>query len=76
MLAVASEFQGLGIARRLVSRCIDHAREQGAQRVFLVSNAQLQAARHLCQSLGFTDCVLPAVRMYDHEDVSMELPLT
>ena len=72
-LAVSSEFRGQGIARHLVTRCITYARERGAQRVYLVSNSQLQPALRLYESVGFRYCVLPEVRTYDHEDVSMEL---
>jgi ribosomal protein S18 acetylase RimI-like enzyme len=72
-LAVDSNFRGQGIARRLVTRCIEYAREQGGQRVFLVSNSQLQPALRLYESFGFQYCDVPAVKKYDHEDVSMEL---
>jgi ribosomal protein S18 acetylase RimI-like enzyme len=72
-LTVASEFQGQGIARRLVTQCIAAAREQGAQRIFLVSNSQLQAALRLYESFGFEYRALPDVKEYQHEDVYMEL---
>lgn len=72
-LAVSSEFRGQGIAHRLVERCIAYARGQGAQRVFLVSNSQLQAALRLYESFGFKYCVVPEVKEYEHEDVCMEL---
>lgn len=74
-LTVASEFQGQGIARRLVSRCITFAREHGARRVFLVSNSQLQTALRLYASFGFEYRALPDVKEYQHEDVYMELRL-
>lgn len=74
-LAVSSEFRGRGIARQLVERCITHAREQEAQRVFLVSNSQLQAALRLYESCGFTYCAAPEVKEYENEDVHMELRL-
>jgi ribosomal protein S18 acetylase RimI-like enzyme len=74
-LAVATGFRGQGIARRLVARCIAYARERDAQRVFLVSNSQLQAALRLYQSLGFAHCTVPDVKEYEYEDVCMELRL-
>ena len=74
-LVVSSEFRGQGIARQLVQQCIAFAREQGARRVFLVSNSQLQPALRLYASLGFEHRPLPDVRKYDHEDVYMELQL-
>jgi putative acetyltransferase len=72
-LAVSSEFRGQGIARRLVERCIGYVREQGAQRVFLVSNSQLQTALRLYESFGFKYGLLPEVKEYENEDVYMEL---
>lgn len=74
-LAVASEFRGQGIARRLVERCIAYAREQGARRVFLVSNSQLKPALRLYESLGFRYGAVPEVKEYENEDVYMELRL-
>jgi putative acetyltransferase len=72
-LTVAQEFRGQGLARRLVERCIAYAREQDAQRVFLVSNSQLEVALRLYESLGFKHCAAPDVKEYEHEDVCMEL---
>ena len=72
-LTVSTGFRGQGIARRLVERCIAHARERRAQRVFLVSNSQLQAALRLYESFGFRYCAAPAVKEYEYEDVCMEL---
>lgn len=72
-LAVSSEFRGHGIARRLVARCIAHAREQGARLVYLVSNSQLQPALRLYESLGFRHGAAPEVKEYDNQDVYMEL---
>lgn len=74
-LTVASAYRGQGIARRLVTRCVEYARERGAQYVTLVSNSRLQAALRLYESFGFTHRALPADKEYEHEDVSMELRL-
>lgn len=74
-LTVAPEFRGQGIARRLVERCIAYAREQGAHRVMLVSNSQLQAALRLYESLGFRYCPVPEARKYEVADVCMFLNL-
>jgi ribosomal protein S18 acetylase RimI-like enzyme len=74
-LTVAPEFRGQGIARRLVERCIAYAREQGARRVMLVSNSQLQVALRLYESLGFRYCPVPDARKYKVADVCMFLSL-
>jgi GNAT superfamily N-acetyltransferase len=74
-LTVAPEFRGQGIARLLVERCIDYAREQGARRVMLVSNSRLQTALRLYESLGFSYCPVPDAKKYEVADVSMVLHL-
>lgn len=74
-LAVSADFRGRGLARRLVERCIAYAREQGARRVVLLSNSQLQPALHLYESVGFRYQPAPEVRAYDTADVYMVLDL-
>ena len=74
-LAVSTEFQGQGLARQLVSRCIAHARECGARRITLLSNSQLRTALRLYESLGFQYHPLPDVTGYHTADVFMVLEL-
>jgi ribosomal protein S18 acetylase RimI-like enzyme len=74
-LTVATEFRGQGIARRLVQRCIEYARERGARRMTLLSNSQLQGALRLYESLGFRHCPVPESTKYEVADVSMVLDL-
>ena len=74
-LTVSPDFQGQGIARRLVERCIAYAREQAVRRITLMSNSQLQAAIRLYESMGFQHAPVPAVRKYQIADVSMFLDL-
>ena len=49
-MAVAPEFQGMGIANRLMERCIEYARGTGTRRVFLESH----------RSTGTADPTVPA----------------
>jgi putative acetyltransferase len=74
-LSVANSFRGRGLARSLVERCIEWAREQGVRRVVLVSNSQLQTALRLYESLGFRYGAVPAGTQYVSADVYMELDL-
>lgn len=74
-LAVAAEFRGQGVARRLVERSIAYVRARNVRRIILVSNSQLQAALRLYESLGFRYRVVPEVRAYANADVYMELNL-
>src|SRR5438477_10189442 len=43
-MAVASAFQGRGISKMLLEKCLNKAREQKAKKVFLYSNSQLTTA--------------------------------
>ena len=74
-LSVAAEYRGRGIARRLVERCLEHARAANATRVMLVSSSRLQAAVRLYRSLGFRHQPVPAGTPYQVADVSMVLEL-
>ena len=74
-LAVDEACRGRGIARRLVDRCLDHARTEGVGRVILVSNSRLQAALRLYESLGFRYAPVPDGTPYAVADVCMILDL-
>ena len=47
-------------------QCLAYARERGAERVFLVSNSQLQAALGLYESFGFKYGPVPEVKEYEN----------
>jgi len=52
-MSVADGHRGLGIGERLGRRVIEVARERGARRVYLESNAVLEPAINLYRKLGF-----------------------
>jgi putative acetyltransferase len=77
-MAVAPERRGLGIGRRLLEHAIAEARKMGAKSLFLGSNARLENAVHLYESVGFRHVpaeVLPDMH-YARANVFMEMPLT
>ena len=74
-LAVHPSARGRGIARRLTETCLAHARQQGIQRVVLVSNSRLSAALRLYESMGFVPRPVPDTVPYETADVYMELEL-
>jgi len=53
-MAVTRPWRGLGIGRRLAEAAIERARQRGAHRVTLLTNAHLRRAMVLYLSLGFT----------------------
>jgi putative acetyltransferase len=76
-MAVSPELRGLGIGRRLLLHTVAQARRVGAKSLFLGSNARLENAVHLYESIGFRHVPpesLPAMP-YTRANVFMELPL-
>ena len=52
-MAVARQFQGLGIGKKLLKRCIDFSKEREATEIFLITNDSLKSALSLYLSFGF-----------------------
>ncbi|HEY1065035.1 MAG TPA: GNAT family N-acetyltransferase, partial [Pirellulales bacterium] len=76
-MAVAPEYRGRGIGRKLLLHIIAFARSLGARTVRLGSNRKLTNAIHLYESVGFRH--LPPERItpsrYTRTNVFMELVL-
>ena len=53
MLGVVAEARGQGVGRLLVEACIDRARRQGRQAVFLHSTPSMHGAHRMYGRLGF-----------------------
>ncbi len=52
-MSVDPEFQGKGISKLLIEKCLDKAREIGARKIFLFSSSKLQKAIRLYTKYGF-----------------------
>jgi putative acetyltransferase len=76
-MAVAPEFRGLGIGRKLLQHAIAEARHMGAESLFLRSNSRLQDAVHLYESVGFRHVAAEQFpeTLYARSNVFMELLL-
>lgn len=73
-MSVTNAFQGKGISKLLMERCIDKARELGLRSIFLVSNNQLKTAVKLYEKYGFRH--VPVVDTpFLTADIRMELSL-
>lgn len=74
-MAVAEEFRGQGIGRKLLARAVELAREIGAKRLYLETSTKLPNAIHLYESQGFR--YLPPERIrrspYARSDLYMEM---
>lgn len=76
-MAVTEAYQGLGLGRKLLEAVIAEAEAIGASRLHLETNAKLESAIHLYESVGFRH--IPAERLapspYARSNVSMEMVL-
>ncbi len=52
-MAVDSSYQGLGIGRMLINKCIQFAKKENALEIFLITNDRLLPALELYNSSGF-----------------------
>ena len=77
-MAVSPTMRGKGIGRRILAHAVEQARLLGAKSLFLGSNARLEDAVHLYESIGFRH--VPPERLpnmaYSRANVFMELPLS
>lgn len=74
-LAVTERAKGRGIGRALCVRVIAFARDRGAGRVWLLTNASLTPALTLYESLGFARRAMPFPAPHVDANVYMELEL-
>jgi putative acetyltransferase len=71
-MAVTAAWQGKGISKLLIEKCITKANELRAQKIFLVSNSKLSTAVSLYEKYGFKH--VPVIdNHYTNADVRMEL---
>jgi putative acetyltransferase len=73
-MAVAEEYRGRGVGRKLLAYVIEQARALGATLLTLATNDRLANAVHLYESLGFQH-LPPEPSPYVRANVFMELPL-
>lgn len=74
-MAVTSAFQGRGISKLLIEKCIAKAKELQAVKIILVSNSKLATALSLYEKYGFIN--VPVINNhYTNADVRMELILS
>ncbi len=73
-MAVAEEYRGRGVGRKLLAYVIEQARALGATLLTLATNDKLANAVHLYESLGFRH-LPPEPSPYVRANVFMDLPL-
>jgi ribosomal protein S18 acetylase RimI-like enzyme len=73
-LAVTEEFKGRKIGIRLMEKCMQYAKENGAKKVMLYTNQKLTPAIGLYKKYGFREVPLDNSK-YLESDIKMELIL-
>ncbi len=73
-MAVIPAFQGRGISKMLIEKCLEKARELKAKKIFLYSNSQLTTAIALYKKYGFVHVDASNAPLVT-ADVKMELSL-
>lgn len=74
-MAVTRHWQGRGVSKLLIEKCLDTARQWNAKKVTLFSNSQLQTAIGLYKKYGF-HYISNENSPYVTADVRMELVLS
>jgi len=71
-MAVSAAFQGKGISKLLLEKCLAAAGQLGAKKIYLVSNSKLTKAVSLYEKYGFKH--VPVIdNHYSNADVRMEM---
>lgn len=71
-MAVAPQWQGRGISKLLIAKCLEKAKASGAKKISLFSNHQLTAALALYEQFGFRHVEVTG-SPFATADVKMEL---
>ncbi|CAN5346497.1 hypothetical protein BH10ACI3_BH10ACI3_22350 [soil metagenome] len=74
-MAVAPEFQGMGIGDSLMERCIEFAHESGTQTIYLESHTKLAPALSLYRKHDFIEVPGDPNSLYARADIRMELAI-
>lgn len=73
-MAVVPAFQGKGISKLLLQKCINEAKQKGGRKMILFSNSRLKTALSLYEKNGF-HFVDPEDSPFETADIKMELYL-
>ncbi len=74
-MAVAPNQRGKKIGQQLMQYCIDFAKENNFEKLFLYSNTKLENAIYIYRKFGFIEIPVEKDSPYDRSDIKMEFPI-
>lgn len=74
-MAVLPKYQGLKIGQKLMTFCIEFAKNQQWKSITLYSHRKLVPAIHLYKKMGFKEIPLEEKSHYKRSDIKMMLEL-
>ena len=75
-MTVLEECRGLGIANKLMDKCIEFAKNEKSEEIVLITNSALFIARKLYDKYGFKEIKLDSNKYGERGDVKMVLKLS
>lgn len=73
-MTIQKSFRGKGLSKILLEHCINYAKKNQVNEIFLISNSQLIAAKRLYQKFGFKETFLD-YNKYKRGNYKMKLNL-
>lgn len=71
-LATNTAFQGKGAGSAVFKACMDHAINNGAKRLVIISNSILKPALHIYEKFGFKEIPVDKTHNYQRADIQFE----
>lgn len=74
-MAVLPNQRGKKIGQQLMQYCIDFAKQESFERLFLYSHTKLENAIYIYRKYGFIEVALEQPNPYERSNIKMEYPL-
>lgn len=75
-MAVFPSERGRGIGKQLMQYCLDFAKTNSFNGLYLYSNTLLENAIHIYRKFGFVEVPIPEDNPYDRSNIKMDYPLS
>ncbi len=72
-LAANEKFRGRGAGSAVFEACLNYAKDNGAEKIIIISNRILKSALHIYEKFGFTEVPVDKTHNYSRADIQFEL---